>query len=211
MMIKVLIADDHQIVRQGLRRILDEAGDIEVVAEAENGREVLELARKHKVNVVVLDISMPGKSGLEVLSDLHAARLGVAVLVLTMHAEEHYAVRVLRAGAAGYLTKGSAGDELIDAIRKVAKGGRYLTSSVAEQLAIEFQMGGDKPLRESLSNREHDVMCFIAQGKSTTEIANELALSSKTISTYRARILQKLGLKNNAEIVRFAIDEGLVS
>jgi two-component system invasion response regulator UvrY len=210
-MIRVLIADDHTIVRQGLCQILDEPADIEVVAQARDGREVLGLVRDHRPDVVILDISMPGKSGLEVLRDLKAAHLKTSVVVLTMHPEEHYAVRALRAGAAGYLTKGSAGDELIDAIRKVAGGGRYVTASVAERLALEFQMGGDRPLRETLSDREHEVMRLIARGMSTSEIADELALSSKTVSTYRARILQKLGLKNNAEIVRFAIEEGLIT
>jgi DNA-binding NarL/FixJ family response regulator len=210
-MIRVLIADDHTIVRQGLRQVLEETNDISVVAEANDGREVMSAVRSQEVDVAVIDISMPGRSGLEVLQDLKSVRPKISVLVLTMHPEEHYAVRALRAGAAGYLTKSSAADELIEAIRKVSRGGRYVTASVAERLALEFQLAGDKPLHEFLSDREHQVMCMIARGMSVTEIGDELALSSKTVSTYRTRILTKLGLKNNAEIVRFALKEGLIS
>jgi len=210
-MIRVLIADDHTIMRQGLRQILEEQADITVVAEAKDGREVLEIVRQHELDVILLDISMPGRSGLEVLREVLAIRPSLAVLMLTMHREELYAVRALRAGASGYLTKASAATELVTALRKVAQGGKYVTASVAERLTLEFQKGGERPLHEALSDREHQVMCLIASGKGVAEIAEELCLSSKTVSTYKARILQKLGLKNNAEIVRYAINEGLIS
>jgi DNA-binding NarL/FixJ family response regulator len=210
-MITVLIADDHTIVRDGLRQILDEAGNISVIAEAEDGREVVDLVRKSKPDVVLLDISMPGRGGLDVLKDLAAMQPAPATLILTMHPEEHYAVRAVRAGASGYLTKASAADELVDAIRKVARGGRYVTASLGERLLLEFQRGGQQPMHETLSDREHQVMCLIARGMRVAEIANELSLSSKTVSTYRTRILKKLDLKSNADIVRYAIDEGFIS
>jgi DNA-binding NarL/FixJ family response regulator len=209
-MITVLIADDHTIVRDGLKQILDEAGNISVVAEAEDGREVVDLVRKSKPDVVLLDISMPGRGGLDVLKDLAAMQPPPATLILTMHPEEHYAVRAVRAGASGYLTKASAADELVDAIRKVARGGRYVTASLGERLLLEFQRGGQQPMYETLSDREHQVMCLIARGMRVAEIADELALSSKTVSTYRTRILKKLDLKSNADIVRYAIDEGFI-
>lgn len=210
-MITVLIADDHTIVRHGLRQILDDAGNISVVAEAADGRDVIDLVRTHHPDVVLLDISMPGRGGLEVLKDLAVMKPGPATLILTMHPEEHYAVRAVRAGAAGYLTKASAADELVNAIRKVARGGRYVTPSVGERLLMEFQRSGQQPTHEALSDREHQVMCLIARGMRVAEIAEELHLSSKTISTYRSRILKKLDLKTNAEIVRYVIDEGLIT
>lgn len=210
-MIKVLIADDHTIVRDGLKQILDDAGNISVVAEAADGREVIDLVRRHHPDVVLLDISMPGRGGLDVLKDLTNMQPAPATLVLTMHPEEHYAVRAVRAGAAGYLTKSSAAEELVDAIRKVAGGGRYVTQSVGERLLMEFQRSGEQLTYETLSDREHQVMCLIARGLRVADIAEELSLSAKTISTYRSRILKKLDLKTNAEIVRYAINEGLVS
>jgi DNA-binding NarL/FixJ family response regulator len=209
-MIKVLIADDHTIVRDGIKQILDDAGNISVVAEAADGREVVDLVRRHRPDVVLLDISMPGRGGLDVLKDLSVMQPGPATLVLTMHPEEHYAVRAVRAGAAGYLTKSSAAEELVDAIRRVARGGRYVTQSVGERLLMEFQRSGEQPTYETLSDREHQVMCLIARGMRVADIAEELSLSSKTISTYRSRILKKLDLKTNAEIVRYAINEGLM-
>jgi two-component system invasion response regulator UvrY len=209
-MIRVLICDDHTIVREGLMQILAETQDIVGAGEACTGQEVLERVDSEDYDVVLLDISMPGANGLEVLKQIKSSHPKLPVLILTMHAEEHYAVRALRAGAAGYLTKGSAADELIGAIRKVASGGRYLSESLAEQLALELLEERGRPAREALSDREYEVMCLLARGRTVTEIGEQLNLSVKTISTYRARILDKLSLRNNAEIVYYALKEGII-
>jgi DNA-binding NarL/FixJ family response regulator len=209
-MIRVLICDDHTIVREGLMQILAETQDIVGAGEACTGKEVLEHVDSEDYDVVLLDISMPGANGLEVLKQIKSSHSKLPVLILTMHAEEHYAVRALRAGAAGYLTKGSAADELIGAIRKVASGGRYLSGSLAEQLALVLLEERGRPAREALSDREYEVMCLLARGRTVTEIGEQLNLSVKTISTYRARILDKLNLRNNAEIVYFALKEGII-
>jgi len=209
-MINVLIADDHTIVREGLKQILEETSDLSVVGEAKNGWEVLEMIRNAEFDVVVLDISLPGKSGLEVLKNLKDEHPNLPVLILSMHPEEQYAVRMLKAGAAGYLTKECAPDELVTAIRKVARGGKYITPSLAERLA--FALGDDvsQPLYTKLSDREYTVMCLIASGKTITEIAAELCLSPKTISTYRSRILEKMHMKTNTELMHYAMEHGLV-
>jgi DNA-binding NarL/FixJ family response regulator len=208
--INVLICDDHTIVREGLKQILAETRDIVGAGEACTGDEVLGKVDGEAYDVVLLDISMPGINGLEVLKQIRASRPSLPVLVLTMHPEEHYAVRAMRAGAAGYLTKGSASEELIGAIRKVAGGGRYVSESLAEQLALELLEERGRPAREALSDREYEVMYLLAKGNTVTEIGRDLHLSVKTISTYRARILDKLGLRNNAEIVYFALKEGII-
>jgi len=209
-MIKVLIADDHAIVRRGLRQILEEIPDIEIVDEAGGGREALEKILKQHYDVVVLDISMPDGNGLEILLRIRAEKPELPVLILSIHPEEQYAVRAFRDGASGYLTKESAPDELIEAIRRISQGRKYVSSSLAEKLASKLHRDVDKLPHESLSNREFQVMCMIAGGKSVKEIAEELHLSSKTISTYRSRILEKMQVKNNAELIRYAIKSKLV-
>jgi len=209
-MIRILIADDHAVVRRGLRQTVSEEHDMTVVGEASNAQELLGLVRKQPCDVVVLDISMPGRSGLEALKELRQACPRLPVLVLSMHSEDQYAMRALRIGAAGYLTKETAPEELVKAIRKVVTGGKYITPSLAEKLALSLTRDGEQPLHETLSEREYEVMCLIASGKSVTEISTELSLSVKTISTYRARILEKMNLKNNAELMHYAIHNRLV-
>ncbi len=209
-MIKILIADDHAVVRKGLKQILDETSDIVAADEAKNGQEVLEKVRKSDYDIVMLDISMPGRSGIEILKQLKDEKPEVLVLVLSMHPEEQYAVRALKAGASGYLTKDSAPDELIEAIRKISQGGKYITASLAEKLAFDLEIDSEKPLHETLSDREYEVMCKIASGKTIKEIAEELFLSIKTISTYRSRILEKMGMKNNTQLVHYALKNRLL-
>jgi len=209
-MIRVFVADDHPIVREGLKQILADTSDIVVVGEADSGQAVLNFTAKGHCDVVLLDISMPGRDGLEVLRELKQQKPKLPVLILSMYPEEHYAVRVLRGGASGYLTKSSAPDELISAIRKVASGRKYISATLAERLTYELDRDSDRPVHEVLSDREYQVMHMIATGKSVKEIAEELNLSVKTVSTYRARILTKLNMKNNAEIVLYAVQNKLV-
>jgi len=209
-MIKVLVADDHTLVRKGLKQILLETKDIEVVDEARDGKETINKVNKKDYDLVLLDISLPGRSGIDVLKQLKCSKPSLPVLILSMHPEEQYAVRSLRAGAAGYLTKESAPNELIAAIRKVAKGGKYITSSLAEKLAGEIGPDAEKLLHETLSDREYQVMCLIASGKPVKEIADALNLSVKTISTHRARILRKMHMDNNAQLTHYAIKNDLV-
>ncbi|MGD1147037.1 MAG: response regulator transcription factor [Thermoanaerobaculaceae bacterium] len=209
-MIRVLVADDHALVRAGLKHILGKTGEISVVGEACNGQEVMVEARRTPCDVVLLDIGMPGRSGLDVLKQLRAEHPGLSVLILTMYPEEQYAVRALRAGAAGYLTKDSGPEELVNAVRKVASGGRYVTMRAAESLAFEVQGRLRQSPHEALSDRELQVLCMIARGKTVNEIAAELTLSAKTVSTYRSRVLAKLNLRNNSEIAYYAVKEGLV-
>ena len=209
-MIRILIADDHAIVRAGLKQIVAETSDMVVADEASSGHEALNKAWKNDYDVVVLDITMPGINGLDVLKQLKSQRPELPVLVLSIHPEEQYAVRVLRAGASGYLTKESASDELIMAIRKVSLGRKYVTSSLAEKLAFDLETDIEKPLHETLSDREYQVMCMIASGKTANEVAEKLFLSIKTISTYRSRILEKMKMKSNAELTYYAIKHRLV-
>jgi len=209
-MIRILIADDHAIVREGLKQILTEIPNIKVADEACNGQETFEKVWKNEYDVVVLDVSMPGRSGLEVLKQIKGVRPKLPVLILSMHPEGQYAVRALRAGAAGYLTKESAPDELITAIRKVSEGGKYVTLSLAEKMAFDLEAGAYHPPHETLSDREYQVLCMIASGKTVKGIAEELCLSSKTISTYRSRIMEKMKMKNNAELTYYAIKHELV-
>jgi two-component system invasion response regulator UvrY len=211
MKIRLLIGDDHAVVRKGMKQILAETKDIVVADEACNGREVLEKVRKSDFDMVLLDISMPGRDGLEILKELKSLKPKLPVLMLSMYPEEQYAVRSLRSGASGYLTKDSAPDELISAIRKVSSGGKYVSASLAEKLAHKLGADVEKPLHEALSDREYQVMCMIASGKTVKEIGEELSLSVKTVSTYRSRILDKMRLKGNAELTRYAIDNKLVS
>jgi two-component system, NarL family, invasion response regulator UvrY len=209
-MIRILVADDHAVVRQGVVQILADVRDMLVKDEAQNGAETMDKVLKYEYDVVLLDISMPGRSGLEILEDIKAQRPKLAVLILSMHPEEQYAVRALRAGAAGYLTKASAPQELIGAIRKVAGGGKYVTASLAEKLADELEIDTQKLPHERLSNREHQVMLMLAGGKSVSDIADELCLSVKTISTYRTRIMAKMGMKKNAELTLYAVHNKLI-
>jgi DNA-binding NarL/FixJ family response regulator len=208
--VRVLIADDHTIVREGLKQILAETPDIHVVDEARNGQEILDKVRKDVCDVVLLDISMPGRSGLDVLKQLKTEHPKLSVLILSMYSEEQYAIRALRAGAAGYMTKESAPDELIKAIRTVSNGKKYISPSVAEKLAFSLETDDSRPLHETLSDREFHVLCRIASGKTIKEISDELALSIKTVSTYRSRILEKMHMKNNAELTHYALQNKLV-
>ena len=206
-MIKVLVADDHAVVRRGVRQILDEAPDIVAVGQASSGREVLQKVQKHDYDVLVLDIAMPEGGGLEVLKQLQSLEPKLSVLILSMYPEGQYAMRALKAGAAGYLTKESVPDELVAAVRKAAQGEKYITPSLAEKLVAGL---GKKLPNEALSDREYQVVCMLASGKTITEIAVELSLSVKTVSTYRVRILTKLNLRNTAEIIRYAFEHGLI-
>ncbi len=209
-MIKIVIADDHPIVRAGLKEIIAEACGMIVAAEASNGHELLEKVRREDFDVALLDITMPGMDGLDVLKQLRIERPKLPVIVLTYHPEAQYAVRVLKAGASGYLTKGCDAGELTEAIKKVSRGGKYVSPSLAERLADELDLTAEKPPHETLSDREYQVMCMIASGRTVTEIADELCLSAKTISTYRSRILEKMKMKNNAELTHYAIKNRLV-
>ncbi len=209
-MIRILIADDHRIVREGLKQILAETPDMTVVDEASNGQEVLGKVWENDYDVVLLDISMPGRSGLDILKQLKNERPKLAVLVLSMYSEEQYAIRALRAGASGYMTKESAPDDLIEAIRKVSTGRKYISPTVAEKLAVSLEANDERPAHGNLSDREYQVMCMIASGKTIKTIADELSLSVKTVSTYRTRILEKMRMKNNAELTHYSIQNRLV-
>ena len=210
-MIKVLLADDHSIVRAGLRRIVEESGDMQVVAEADDGREAIELVKKSDPDVAVIDISMPGLDGLEVINQLQSRHPELPILVLTMHEEGQYVVRAIQAGAMGYLTKQSAPEQLVNAIRKVKDGQRYLTDDAAEALALRVARGSDgQSLLDSLSMREMQVLRRLALGQTNREIARAYHISIKTVDTYRARLLKKLGLRNNAELSRFAMQNQLI-
>ena len=197
-MIRIIIADDHPIVRAGLKGTIAEAFGMTVAADVSNGHEFLEKVRKQDFDVALLDITMPGMDGLDVLKQVRIERPKLPVIMLTYHPEVQYAVRVLRAGASGYLTKGCDAGELIEAIKKVSGGGKYVSPSLAERLADELDLTAEKPPHETLSDREYQVMCMIASGKTVTEIADELCLSAKTISTYRSRILEKMKMKNSS-------------
>jgi len=209
-MMTLLIADDHAVVRQGLKQILDEQPDMRVAGEAQNGAEVLDLLGKGHWDAVLMDISMPGRNGLEILKDIRRLQPKLPVLILSVHPESQYAVRALRNGAAGYITKESAPQELVNAVRHAVSGRKYVSASLAEQLASEVERPSGKALHESLSDRELQILCLIASGKTPTGIAAELSLSVKTVSTYRARLLQKMKMKNSAELTRYAISNKLV-
>ena len=210
-MIRILVADDHTVVREGVRQILAGQDDLIVEDEAQSGQETVEKVIRGNFDMVLLDISMPGRSGLEILEDILNLKPKLPILILSMHPEEQYAVRALRAGASGYLTKASAANELIDAIRKVVRGGKYVTESIAEKLARELDSKTDKKPHEKLSNREYQVMLMLASGKSVGEIAEELCLSVKTVSTYRTRIMDKMGLKKNAELTFYSMNNNLLN
>jgi DNA-binding NarL/FixJ family response regulator len=209
-MIRLLIADDHAVVRKGLRQILEEAPDIEVGGEAASGHEVLDKVGTETWDGLILDITMPQGSGLEVLREIKQKRPGLPVLVLSMHSHEQYAARVLKAGAAGYLPKESAPEELVAAVRKVCAGGRYIPAAQTEKLISLFHPRSDRPPHELLSDREYEVLRAIGSGRTVSQIADYMALSVKTVSTYRARLLEKMGMKTNAELTTYAVKNRLV-
>ena len=210
-MIRILIADDHAIVRQGLKNIVAEDAAMSVVGEARNGAELLNLAREQTADVVILDLSMPGGNGLETLKDLKRTRPNLPVIILSIHPEDQYAVRAFKAGAAGYMTKESAPEELVEAIKKAFRGGKYISPSVAELLAGHIETSGDGgAAHKTLSDREFEVFSFLAGGKTVGQIAADLALSVKTVSTYRTRILEKMGAQTNADLTRYALDYKLL-
>ncbi|HZQ68202.1 MAG TPA: response regulator transcription factor [Terriglobales bacterium] len=207
---KILIADDHAVVRRGLRETLAEAYSRATFGEAKTAQETLESVARQNWDVVILDISMPGKSGLDILDDLHRLRPKLPILLLSMHPEGQFARRALKAGAAGYLTKESVPEELKEAVRRVQAGGRYVSAALAEKLAFDLRKDADIPAHELLSDREFQVLRMLASGKTVKQIADQISLSVKTISTYRARILVKTGMKTTAELIRYAVQAGLV-
>ncbi|HMV48730.1 MAG TPA: response regulator transcription factor [Blastocatellia bacterium] len=209
-MFKILIADDHAVVRRGLRQIINDEPDFEVIGEAQNGQEVLELIDRNNCDVVVLDITMPDKNGLAVLQEAKMTHPQLPVLILSMHPEDQFAVRALKLGASGYLTKESAPEELVGALRKVISGGKYISSTLADQLVAEIGSPLPRPMPDRLSEREFQVLKQIAQGRTIGQIAETMDLSVKTISTYRTRLLLKMKMKTNAELVRYAVNNGLV-
>lgn len=207
---EILIADDHPIVREGLKQIIADSHGMAVTGEARDGREVVEKALAHDYDVLVLDITMPGTNILDLIKQLKNEKPHLPILILSMHPEDQYAVRVLKAGASGYVTKESAPDELVSAIRKISRGGKYISDALAEKLIRSLLSDNEEKPHECLSDREFQVFCMIASGKIIKEIAEKLNLSEKTISTYRARILEKTGLNNNAEITRYAFEHKLI-
>jgi DNA-binding NarL/FixJ family response regulator len=208
-MIRVVIADDHQILREGLKQLLLAAGDLEVVGEAADGYEVLQRVRDLEFDVLLLDMSMPGKSGVELIKQVKTEKPKLRILVLSMHEEHQYAVRAIRAGASGYLTKESAAAQLTAALRKVAGGGAFITPEVAERLALDAMPHSDGPLHETLSDREFQVFRLLVNGRTVSEIAEQLHLSAKTVSTHKARLMEKLQVDSNAELVRYAVKHRL--
>jgi DNA-binding NarL/FixJ family response regulator len=209
-MIRVLLADDHAIVRAGLKELLTDAGDITVAGEAANGQEVMACIRAEDYDVAVLDMSMPGRGGIELIKQVKDEKPKLRVLVLTMHSEEQYAVRALKAGASGYLTKDAAADQLVAAIRRIAAGGAYVSPETAERLVLDAAPRAESAPHTLLSDREFQVLQLIAGGKSVGEIARQLSLSVKTISTHKTRILHKMGLANQAELIRYALEHKLL-
>lgn len=209
-MIRILIADDHAIVREGLKQVISTTDDMAVTGEAADGLEALEQVRKHDWDVIVLDMTMPGISGIDLIKRLRKEKHGLHVLVLSMHREDQFAVRALKAGASGYLTKGSAPDVLISAIRRVAGGGKYISRALAEKLAFEVDPFEEKPLHETLSDREYQVLRMISSGKNINQIAEELSLSANTVSTHKHRLMRKLNVSNNAELIQYALSQEIV-
>ncbi|HEX5127058.1 MAG TPA: response regulator transcription factor [Rhodocyclaceae bacterium] len=208
--IQVLIADDHAIVRHGLKQILSETEDLEVVAEADGGVRALQILRTGHYDVVLMDVSMPDRNGIDTLKLVKKEFPKLPVLILSMHPEEQYAVRALRAGAAGYLSKQGAPEQLVTAIRQVASGKKYVSAAVAEELANAIGEDDDRPPHEKLSDREYQTLCMISSGKTLTQIAEQLNLSVKTVSVYRARLLEKMKLRNNAELTHYGLKHELV-
>ncbi len=208
--IRILLADDHMMFREGVKHMLASTAEFSIVGEAANAQEVLDKVRPEEIDVVVLDIAMPGRDGIEVLKQLKQIDPHLHVLVLSMYPEDQYAFRAIKAGASGYLTKNKASSELIEAIRRIASGRKYISSEVAEQLAVDLERDADKPLHQKLSDREYQVMRLIASGKTVKQISVELSISVSSVSTLRARILKKFGMKTNAEVTHYAIKHDLV-
>ena len=208
-MIKVIIVDDHPVVRRGLKQIIEDEPDMEVAGEAKNAEECFTLVRKMECSLVLLDVSLPDRNGFDVLKQLKYERPGLPVLILSVHSEDQYAVRFIKAGASGYLMKEGASEELIKAIRKVNAGGKYVSASLAEKLVSHLD-ALDKPPHENLSDREFQILCMIAKGESLKGIADELCISEKTVSTYRSRIMEKMKMSTNADLTRYALDHHLV-
>jgi len=209
-MIRVVIADDHTIVREGLKQLLLASGVFEIAGEARDGHEVLKLVREKDFDVLLLDLSMPGKSGMDLIKQVKSERPRLRILVLSMHQEHQYAIRAIKAGASGYLTKDSASTQLVSAIEKVAGGGAFISAEVAEQLALGAMPQTDGPPHSSLSDREYQVFQMLVAGRAVSEIAMELNLSVKTVSTHKARLMEKMGIDNQAELVRYAVRHRLV-
>jgi DNA-binding NarL/FixJ family response regulator len=209
-MIKVLIADDHALIRKGLKQLLDDTDDMRVTGEAENGMQAIRMVDETVYDVVLLDISMPDKHGIDVLKQIKINQPQLPVLMLSMHPEEQYALRSMKAGAAGYLNKQSAPLQLVTAIRHVAKGKKYISTELAEQLANGLSQGYQELLHQTLSNREYQTLCLMASGKKLSEMAEIMTLSPKTVSVYRSRLLEKMKLKNNAEAIHYAISNHLI-
>ena len=209
-MIRVVIADDHTIVREGLKQLLFAASDVEVVDEARDGHEALRIAREGEFDVLLLDLSMPGKGGMDLIKQVKGEKPKLKILVLSMHAERQYAVRAIKAGASGYLTKDSASTQLLSAIRKVAGGGAVISAEVAEQLALSAMPHADGPLHASLSDREYQVFQLLVGGASVSDIAQQLNLSVKTVSTHKARLMEKMRLANQTELIHYAIRHRLI-
>lgn len=209
-MIKIVIADDHALIREGFKKLIDNEMGMQVVGEAEDGLHVAELVNGTDCDVIILDISMPGKNGLELIKDLKLIKPKLKILILTMHPEDRFAIRSLKAGADGYLTKVSAPKELINAIQKVIQGGKYISDTLAEKLAFNIDISTDKPPHELLSDREFEVFVMLANGKSTAGIAEELCISNSTVNTYRTRILDKMHLKTTADIIHYALRNNLL-
>jgi DNA-binding NarL/FixJ family response regulator len=208
--IRVVLADDHTIVREGLKQVLAAAGDIEIAGEASDGHQVMERVRGAEFDVLLLDMSMPGRSGIELIKQVRAERQKLKILVLSMHEENQYAVRAIRAGASGYLTKESASGQLIEAIRKVAGGGAFISAEVAQQLALGAMPGAEGPPHAALSDREYQIFLLVANGKSLSDIAAQLNLSVKTVSTHKTNILQKMAMGSTAELIRYALEKRLL-
>lgn len=207
---KIIIIDDHKLVRSGLKQIITEEPGFEVIGEGENFHDAMDLVNNTDAEIMLLDISLPGKNGIEILADVKRLKPELPILILSMHPEEQFATRTLRSGASGYLTKESAPEELITALKKVHQGGKYISRSVAEILAFDIAGRMDDHPHKTLSNREFQVFCKLASGKQATEVANELYLSVKTISTYRSRILEKMEMRNNAELMFYAVQNQLI-
>lgn len=211
MMIEVLVVDDHTLIRKGLKQLLDDTDDIRVTGEAESGMQAVKMAREQRYDVILLDITLPDKYGIDILRQLKLQSPALPVLILSMHPEEQYAMRSIKAGASGYMSKQSASSQLVTAIRQVASGKKYISNELAQQLADNLTQ--DEPQEVShkiLSNREYQTLCLMASGKSLSEMADIMSLSAKTVSVYRARMLEKMHLKNNAEAVRYALNNRLI-
>lgn len=210
-MIKIFVLDDHAIIREGLQRIISKTDDMEIVGEAVDAKEIINEALKSDwdADIVLLDITLPGRSGIEVMNELKAIRPELRFLVLSIHPEDQYAVRALRSGASGYMTKDSAPEQLVGAIRKIFSGRKYISPSLGERLASYVRKDYDRPIHETLSNREFQVMCMIASGKTVTEIAKELALSVKTVSAYRTKVMEKMNMKTNAQLTLYVLQKKL--